>query len=219
LRVRWPRSSVLLPLDDVLRHTSGVGVLAGDEYLGQVAPPLFTCHRYHATMRLDNQISADSQRLAPSKEEMSMLNLRRLPLFLRVVGILGLLLALAALVMFLALLVSFIAGGDVSRQGLGNDPRLLVTALNLCMLSLACSFAVNGYRTSFRQPNRRPFPLDSWQSQARAIALLAALPFCAIALAAVISPTQDAAVLILFAISALGVFALVLAYVRLLAVG
>lgn len=147
-----------------------------------------------------------------------MLNFRRLPLFLRVVGILGLLLPLASLVMFSALLVSFITVGAVSRQGLANDPRLLIIALNLGMLGLACTFAVNGYRTRFRQPNRRTFPLDSWQRQARAIALLAALPFCAIALAAVISPTQDAAVLILFAISALGAFALVLAYVR-LAVG
>lgn len=147
-----------------------------------------------------------------------MLNFRRLPLFLRVVGILGLLLALASLVMFSALLVSFITGGVVSRQVLANDPRLLVSALNLGMLGLACSFAVNGYRTRFRQPNRRPFPLDSWQSQARALAFLAALPLCAIALAAVIVPTQDAAVLMLFALSALGVFALLLAYVR-LAVG
>jgi len=143
-----------------------------------------------------------------------MLNFRRLPLFLRVVGILGLLLALASLVMFSALVVSFITAGEVSRQRLANDPRLLVSALNLSMLSLACSFAVSGYRTRFRQPNRRPFPLDSWQSQARAIALLAALPLCAIALAAVIAPTQDAAVQMLFAISALGACALVLAYGR-----
>jgi hypothetical protein len=145
---------------------------------------------------------------------MSMLNFRRLPLFLRVVGILGLLLALASLVMFSALVVSFITGGGVSRQGLANDPRLFVIPLNLSMLGLACSFAVNGYRPRFRQPNQRPFPLDSWQSQARAIALLAALPLCAIALAATIAPTQDAAVPMLFAISALGAFALLLAYVR-----
>jgi peptidoglycan/LPS O-acetylase OafA/YrhL len=150
---------------------------------------------------------------------MSTLNLRHLPLFLRVVRIVGLLLALASLAMLSAMVVSFITGGDVSRQRLANDPRLLVSALNLNMLSLACNFAVNGYRTRFRQPNRRPFPLDSWQRQARAIAVLAALPLCAIALAAVMSPTtQDAAVLMLYAISALGVFALVLAYGRWLGV-
>lgn len=164
-------------------------------------------------------ISTGYQRLAPSKEEMSMLNFRRLPRFLHVVSTLGLLLDLASLVMFSALLVSFITGGVVSRQGLANDPRLLVIALNLGMLGLACTFAVNGYRTRFRQPNRGPFPLDSWQRQTRAIALLAALPLCAIALAAVISPTQDAAVLMLYAISALGALALVLAYMRRLAVG
>jgi hypothetical protein len=145
-----------------------------------------------------------------------MFNLRRLPLFLRIVGILGLLLALAALVMLLALVVLFIMGGDAARQAIANDHRWTLILLNLLMLSLACSFAVNGYRTRFRQPNRRPFLLDSWQRQARAIALLAALPLCAIALAAVISPTQDAAFLVLFTISALGVFAVLLAYMRLL---
>jgi peptidoglycan/LPS O-acetylase OafA/YrhL len=146
---------------------------------------------------------------------MSMLNLRQLPLFLRVVGILGLLFPLASLVILLAMVVLFITGGDVSRQRLANDPRLIVSVVNLNMLGLACGFAVNRYRTRFRQPNRRPFPLDSWQSQARTIALLAALPLCAIALAAVISPTQEAAILMLFAISALGVFALLRAYGRL----
>src|SRR5262249_23557670 len=47
----------------------------------------------------------------------------------------------------------------------------------------ACFYAVTRYSTRFRQPDRRPFPLDSWQSQVRAILLLAALPLCALALA------------------------------------
>ncbi|HEX8036718.1 MAG TPA: hypothetical protein VF510_22865 [Ktedonobacterales bacterium] len=144
-----------------------------------------------------------------------MRDFRRLPLFLRGLAILGLLFPLASLVMFLAMLVLFITGGVVSRQELANDPRALAIALNLGMLGLVCTFVVNRYSKRFLQPNQERFPLDSWQRQARAPALLAALPLCAIALAAVIPLTQDAAFVLVILISLVGAVVLLLTYVRL----
>ena len=142
---------------------------------------------------------------------------RRLPLFLRGLAMLGLLFSLASLVMISAMLVLFSAGGVVSRQELANDHRPLVIAVNLGMLALACAFVVNRYNRfsiRFRQPNQERFPLDSWQRQARATALLAALPLCAIALAAVIPPTQDAGVVMVFFISMVGAVVLLLTSMR-----
>lgn len=62
-------------------------------------------------------------------------------------------------------------------------------AVNLGLLSLACSSVVTVYSLRFRQPAREPFPLASWQSQLRTFALLAALPLWGLALALLISPT------------------------------
>jgi len=47
----------------------------------------------------------------------------------------------------------------------------------------ACSCTVTTYSTRFRRPDGEPFPLGSWQSQLRAILLLAALPLCALVVA------------------------------------
>src|SRR5262249_202650 len=58
--------------------------------------------------------------------------------------------------------------------------RLYVIAANLGAVGAACFFAVTTYSRRFRRPDRGPFPLDSWQSQVRVIALLAALPLVAI---------------------------------------
>ncbi len=139
---------------------------------------------------------------------------RRLPLFLRGLAMLGLLCSLASLVMISTWLVLFITGGVAFRQEFANDHRLFLIAVNLGMLAGACSFVVNRYSTRFRQPNQERFSLDSWQRQARATALLAALPLCAIALAAVIPLTQDAAFVMVFLISMIGGVVLVLTYMR-----
>jgi hypothetical protein len=115
---------------------------------------------------------------------------RRLPPLLRVASIVGLLFVLTDLALLILLINSFVmdllsssphASRGVSRVG--------AIALNLSLLSLACSIVVNSYSRRFRQPDRGPFPLGSWQSQVRAILLLSALPLCAITLALFIPPT------------------------------
>jgi hypothetical protein len=47
---------------------------------------------------------------------------------------------------------------------------------------------VNTYSLRFRRPQGGTFPLESWQSQVQAIALLAALPLCALAVALLLPP-------------------------------
>lgn len=143
-----------------------------------------------------------------------MRDFRRLPLFLRGLAIVGLLFSVVSILMLLAMFVLFIVGGLVLRQELANDHRVFAIALNLSLLSLACGFAVNRYRTRLRQQNGWRFPLDSWQRQARATALLAALPLCAIALAVVSPPTQDASFLVIFLISLFGAFVLIGSYLQ-----
>ncbi len=109
----------------------------------------------------------------------------RLPLLLQVAVILGLMLLLAgaavaavAPIVFVLALVASISSASLPWY---SDPiRLFVIAVNLGALGVACFFAVNTYSRRFRRPDRRPFPLDSWQSQVRVIALLAALPLGAI---------------------------------------
>lgn len=114
-----------------------------------------------------------------------MLNFRRLPPFLRIVNALGLLFVITALIMWAAL---FIANPLSSLLEPPNDSRVIIISVNLVLLSAACSGVVNTYAKRVRQPDAEPFPLDSWQRQALAIALMGALPLCAIILAALISP-------------------------------
>jgi len=109
-----------------------------------------------------------------------------LPPLLRVVSIVGLLFLLAAIALMIN---SFVTGLSSSPHAYRDASRVEAIALNLLWLSLACSFAVNSYSARFRRPDGGPFPLDSWQSQVRAIVLLSALPLCGIALALVIPPT------------------------------
>src|SRR5258706_3283063 len=134
---------------------------------------------------------------------------RRLPPLLRVASILAVLFPLASMALLVALII-------LSLPTFPQLPvaffRVLVIGANLGMLGGACVFATSAYSTRFRQPNRGPFLLDSWQSQVQAIALLAALPLCAITLALVIPPTLLAAfglVFLAFAVSALAALVLV----------
>lgn len=112
---------------------------------------------------------------------------RRLPPLLRVADILALLLALAAIALIVEAFITSLSS---------VPPRwpvdALVIALNLGMLGGSCSFVVQTYGMRFRRPGGGPFPLDSWQSQGRAIVLLAALPLCALVLAVAIPPTASA---------------------------
>ncbi|HEV8194673.1 MAG TPA: hypothetical protein VGP82_24740 [Ktedonobacterales bacterium] len=114
-----------------------------------------------------------------------MRNFPRLPPLLQVAVILGLLLLFAAAVLGIFAPIVWVFALIASQSSASPpwylDPiRLFVIALNLGALGVACNFAVNTYSRRFRRPDRGPFPLDSWQSQVRVIALLAALPLGAL---------------------------------------
>ena len=141
---------------------------------------------------------------------------RRMPPLLRVAGILGVLFPLASLILLVPLvirglsMISQLMNPSNSTQ-VPQVPvdffRVLVIGMNLGMLGLACVFAMSAYSTRFRRPDGGPFPLDSWQSQLRAIALPAALPLCAIILALVTPQTLPLAFVLIVPASAISVLA------------
>jgi hypothetical protein len=111
---------------------------------------------------------------------------RRLPPLLRVAGNLGLLLPLVSL----ALLVQMLPTKLATSNWPADFYRVMAIATSLWMLGLSCTLVVGRYNTRFDRPGRGPFPLTSWQSQVRALALLAALPLCVLAWVVFIPPTQ-----------------------------
>ena len=135
-----------------------------------------------------------------------MRHFRRLPPFLRAVSILGLLLPIAALALWIPAMITKIPSMALSVPlALWGSDRILGVVLNLITLSGACTFVISTYSARFRQPDRTPVLLNSWQSQARTLALLAALPLCALVLILVI-PTDSLAFLLALALSTLAVF-------------
>ena len=132
-------------------------------------------------------------------------NYHRLPPLLRVASILGLVFALTSLLLLVASLASFIASRAASSLPPMDSFRVLVIAQNVGVLSGACTFTVNAYSARFRPAAREPYLLDGWRRQARAIALLAALPLCAVMLAIVISP-DSILFMLTFAVSGLAAF-------------
>ncbi len=145
---------------------------------------------------------------------------RRLPPLLRAASILGVLFPLVSLVLLVTLLIKM---PSTFPQLPRDFFRVMAIALNLGLLSGACSFAIGTYRTRFRRLDTRPFPLDSWQSQLLAILLLAALPLCAITLAVVIPPPPavfgpafPVFVFASFAVSMLGALVLIAAHLWLI---
>ena len=118
-----------------------------------------------------------------------MLNVRyflRLPPVLRVARIAGLLLALAALVLFLQMLPTWLS----TSHWPADFPQVFTIAWSLIALSLSCSLVVYPYDRHARRSGRGAVALDSWQSQVRALLVSTALPLCALVLAVVIPPTQ-----------------------------
>jgi hypothetical protein len=146
----------------------------------------------------------------------------RLPLLLQVACVLGLLLLFAAIaVAFFAPIVFVFA--LIASQSSASPPwyfdliRLFVIALNLGALGVACFFAVNSYSRRFRRPDWGRFPLDSWQSQVRVIALLAALPLGAVVVAPFL-PLGWPADFLAIGITVLAAVVLLAAYVWLISV-
>ena len=121
-----------------------------------------------------------------------MRSFRRLPPFLRVVSVFGLLFPLTSLVLCAAWPVSSITSWFMFLQASGNAERLFVIAGNLTMLGVACTFPISRYNLGVRQADSGgPVLLDAWQRQARALALLGALPLCGIILALIIPPASS----------------------------
>lgn len=106
---------------------------------------------------------------------------RRLPPFLRVVSAIGLLFIIAGLML------------QLNPHWLpfhAPQADLEVIALNLLILGLACSAVVTAFTRRLRQPDRRRrIPLDSWQSQARAVALAMVVPLCGFIVTLAASPS------------------------------
>jgi hypothetical protein len=127
---------------------------------------------------------------------------RRLPPLLRVADILALLFALAGIALLVEAFISTLS--TVPPRWPVNT---LVIGLNLVLLAGSCSFVDRAYSTRVRQPGGGPSPslLGSWQGQVRAILLLAALPLCALAVVAFISPTSSASKIV-FPVTLIGAF-------------
>ena len=140
---------------------------------------------------------------------------RRLPPLLCVVSLLGLLFLLAAFALgVFGLVTNHLSSSPSFPQ---SSIRVQDIAGNLGLLGLACTFAVQTYSTRFRLPDRGAFPLSSWQSRTRVIAVVAALSICSLVLAVVIPPTAGAFVIVF--LSQLGaIVLLVVALVATLAV-
>lgn len=117
-----------------------------------------------------------------------MRSFRRLPPLLRVASLLGLLLVLAALVMFVELLIT--TSMPTVPHWLADSPRMGVIALNLIAIGAAYDFPARLYLLRWHRPDSQPFPLDTWQSQVRAVLLVAALPLGTLVLAVVVPPTS-----------------------------
>ena len=110
---------------------------------------------------------------------------RRLSLFSRVAGTLGFLLILASLALAT---VSLIAFWSSHPHVAADDSRIQLVSMNFGILGLAVIAVLNA-NTIRRQLDRRPFSPASWQSQMRAIMLLAALPLCALTWALFVPPS------------------------------
>ena len=140
----------------------------------------------------------------------------RLPPFLRVVSVVALLLSISSLVLFVAPFLTLWSPFHLAFLPQTPDTyRVDVIAANDIVLSLVCGALLNTYTRRFRQPDQAPFPLSSWRSQARWLALMGTLPLCAIILAVVISPAVTLFGLV-FGVSLLGALLFLGAYLAML---
>lgn len=124
----------------------------------------------------------------------------------------ALLLTLTSVAMLVATLISLNANRASSSSPPLRSLDLLVIALNLEILSGACTFAVSRSKARLRQRSREPLPPTSWRNQARTILPLATLPLCAIAAIAVF-PSTFSVLLGAAACTVLAAFVLLVAHV------
>ncbi len=114
---------------------------------------------------------------------------RRLPPFMRAVNVIGLLLLAASILLNLLLISSW----SLFHVPQANNGRSGVLALNLVMLGGSCVSVVGAFNERLRQPDRRwRIPLDSWQSQAVAVAFAATPSLYSLSMT--LSPSFDATI-------------------------
>ena len=98
-------------------------------------------------------------------------------------------------ILLLAITLSLAGGGYpfvawVRRRAAFATPSgfgaLLALALPVVMLAGACILVVRIYCLRFREPSRESFPLDAWQSQLRAVAVMGAVPLVGLIVALVL---------------------------------
>ncbi|HEX5159857.1 MAG TPA: hypothetical protein VFW17_21795 [Ktedonobacterales bacterium] len=110
----------------------------------------------------------------------------RLPLHLRVLGIVGFLLPVASLIWMVPVTVT---NWSAPAQLPSEVYRVVALGMNLSLLGLASVLVVRVYCLRFREPgDRKTFPLSSWQSQVRLMTLLGALPLCGLVVALILPP-------------------------------
>lgn len=114
---------------------------------------------------------------------------RRLPPFLRVVTAIGLLFLVASILLNLLLLSSW----SPFHVPQANFERTMAIVINLTLLGASCVSVVGAFNARLHQPGRRwRIPLDSWQSQAMAVAFAATAPLYGLSMT--LSPSFDATV-------------------------
>ncbi len=121
-----------------------------------------------------------------------MRNPRRLPPFLGMLRFVAVLLLIAGSGLCVLEIAKVLLGYPQWPPDASQPLHTVVIAANLGLVGWACASVVTTYRLRFRQPQSGPFPLSSWQSQVRMLALLAALPTSALVLALILplaSPT------------------------------
>jgi len=137
----------------------------------------------------------------------------RLPLHLRVLGIVGVLLGIASLACLVWLTPLLPVAWSSPSQLPSDFFRVLAIALSAIMLADACVLVVRIYCLRFREPHRESFPLDEWQSQLRAVAVMGAVPLVGLVVALVL-PSVPGTLLLELGITAVAAVVTTVAYLR-----
>jgi hypothetical protein len=137
----------------------------------------------------------------------------RMPLHLRVIGIVGVLLGIASLACLVWLAPLLPVAWSSPSQLPSDFFRVLATALSAIMLGLACVIAVRIYCLRFREPHRKSFPLSSWQSQLRAVAVMGAVPLVGLVVALVL-PSVPGTLPLELGITAVAAVVTIVTYLR-----
>lgn len=137
----------------------------------------------------------------------------QLPLHLRVLGIVGSLLNVASLACLVWLAPLLPVAWSSPSQLPSEFFRVLAIALSAVTLAGACILVVRIYCLRFREPHRESFPLDVWQRQLRAVAVMGAVPLVGLVVALAL-PSVPGTLLLELGITAVAAVVTAVAYLR-----